>query len=581
MSDHEMALRSSLSIIADDDDDDVNGINNDDDTYTDSTPLRIKVLKIVKESPDYIVRPANLSQQLGISINDASAELCGLLQVVGEGSSFYFEDTVGGGKIKSMVFQFPPDFDIRALRAQQKNDWIVTFKIWGEITIKALKVLVAFGLILSTIIVSIAGLAALIAAFVALSRGGGDSHGARNHITRQIHNLIITVRQLLWCYAMFGPVGDDQDPFFREVAYDTWLVMSLCCGNPGSIFFWWRAQHLRHRRQRYSRGWGTTTTNNSTFFEDTASDLEGVSLIRRNRWTGEEERIPVPSSNSLEEQRGLLSSLVEFLFGPTTSPGPSEADRWRLRSAVIVEKASSDNGNNSTSMTLQEFAPFADSPPSSLDDTFQIVKEGLSVVAHFNGVPSSHDDTTKQDQTKALFNFPELIAEGHMSTRYDDPQLWNCYTTISERNRWENFFYVTTESSSTTSSTASTASPNNMRRGSTIPKFLYEQYKPYTTLSRNQFTHCSSIAILNFVGVIWFAQSLQPGGILEDTLPDGFVKILKVGLIPILWFYARLFLIIPLARLIYIFIWNELCQQRNHMREILSNSLEETLTVMN
>jgi hypothetical protein len=575
MSEHEMTLRSSFSIITDDDDD---RDNNDDLTYDetmDSTPLRIKVLHIVKDSPNYTVRPANLSQQLGISINDASAELCGLLQIVGEGSSFYFEG-VGGGDgrttttstnsavVKSMVFQFPPDFEKRALQAQRKDDWAATFKIWGGVTIKALKFLVALGLILSTIIVSIAGLAALIAAFVALSRGGGDSRGARNHVTRQMHNLVLTVRQLLWCYAMFGPVGDDQDPFFREVAYDTWLVMSLCCGNPSSVIFWWRSHHLRRRRQRYARGWGT----NNMLLEDTESDLEGVSLIRRNRWTGGEERIPMSASGLIEGQRGFLSSLVEFLFGPTTSKSQSEADKWKLRSAVIVEKASSQNGRLS-SISLEELAPYSDNPPSSFDDTFQVVKEGLSVVAHFNGVPFSHDNnnnnTTRQDQSKALFSFPELIAEGQTGVRYDDdPQFWNCFTASGERSRWENLFYAS-ESNST----------SRVVRPGTLPKFMYEQSKSFTTLSMNQFIHCLSVAVLNFIGVIWFAQSLEHGGVLAENL-GGFGRTLKLRLIPILWFYARLFLIIPLVRIVYVLTWNELCHQRNQRREILSSILDRS-----
>ena len=59
----------------------------------------------------------------------------------------------------------------------------------------------------------------------------------------EMYNLFYTLRQLLWCYAMFGPTeGEGGDPFFHEAAYDTWLVLSLCCGNPGSMWFWLRAR---------------------------------------------------------------------------------------------------------------------------------------------------------------------------------------------------------------------------------------------------------------------------------------------------------------------------------------------------
>jgi hypothetical protein len=560
--------RASLSI-------DRNVDTEEDNVIEDDFPgsLRKQILELVKAAPNHTIRPSTLTQSLGLSINEANAELCGLLQAVGEGSSFYFETL---GSTKSMVFVFPPDFERKALREQLKTDWTFTLSAIGEVLYKAIKVLTAFGLILSIVIVSIAGLFALLAAFVALSRaGGGDSHRTRTHLTRQMHNLFLTVRQLLWCYAMFGPVGDsEQDPFFREAAYDTWLVLSLCCGNPGSIFFWWRASHLRQRRQRqrYARGWGGTRGPNG--YDNVGSDLEGVSLVRRNHWTGEEERIPIPSASG--EHRGLLSSLVEFLFGPTLPPRPSEADKWRLRSAVIVEKASNSR-RNTRSISLQELAPYADSPPSSLEESFQVIREGLAVVAYFNGVPSHTSSTDNKQSTHvdtegdstALFDFPELIAEGHDKGRYDDPNFWEQAHNVSEDNhRWKGFFYCdeASEGSSTSSQAASR---------SAIPKFLYESPTSFTTLSRNHFTHCTMIALLNFIGVLWFAQSVEPGGILYDYLNVTFGNFLRHGLIPVLWFYARVYLLTPFGRMVYLLIWNELCQQRNQKRSHLAMQLNQ------
>jgi len=295
--------------------------------------------------------------------------------------------------------------------------------------------------------------------------------------------------------------------------------------------------------------------------------LEGVSLVRRNRWTGEEERIPVPSS----EQRGLLSSLVEFLFGPTISSGPSEADRWRLRSAVILEKASTNNGNQPIS--LQELAPFADDPPSSFDETFRVITQGLIVVAYFNGVPSSKT-TSENESTNDLstFDFPELTAEGQISVRYDDPLIWERHTSNDAGNRGLNLFYSNNDSSSIPSTARQRVPPGT-------PKFLYEQAKSFSSLSRNQFFHCLLITLLNFIGVVWFAQSLEPGGILADTL-GGFGSSLKKWLIPILWFYARLFLVIPFARLVYILASNKLRQQRNEKRENLARILGKNLAVV-
>ena len=67
------------------------------------------------------IRPGRLSQELGLSINDASAELCGLLKAVGPGSTFKFEEIDG---IQTMVFTFPPDFEKLALANERKEDWI-------------------------------------------------------------------------------------------------------------------------------------------------------------------------------------------------------------------------------------------------------------------------------------------------------------------------------------------------------------------------------------------------------------------------------------------------------------------------
>jgi hypothetical protein len=572
------ASRSSMSIDADwgseTDHDRDNGGNGT------AAPLRTQVLNLVKESTNYTIRPATLSQKLGISINDASAELCGLLQIVGSGSTFHFEDVGGnndtqtGGRFKSMVFSFPPDFERRALRAQRREDWKTIMWAWAEVSIKALKVLTAFGLILSTIIVAIAGLAALVAAFIALSRGGGDSRTARSHVTRQMHNLIITLRQLVWCYAMFGPMGDGQeDPFFREAAYDTWLVMSLCCGNPGSIFFWLRASQLRQRRNRLARGWGHTTPGT---LHDTTSELEGVTLIRRNRWTGEEETIPVPSSTSETQHRGLLSSVVEFMFGPAELSGPTEGDKWRLRSAFIVERTVNEKsrGRSTSSISLQDLTPFADSPPRSLDDTFKVVSEGLLVVSYFNGIPSIKAQTNNgpnaadTNPSQALFDFPELIAESHVGVRYDDSSIWERTGEVEADNLWENLFYR--KDLSVPASTPLSSSGRLRGSSTSIPQYLVERRNVFTALTRNQFFHCLTIGTLNFVGVIWFAQSLQSGGILEQCLGT-FGDILKTGLIPVLWFYARLFFAIPISRLLYVVIWNHLCRQRNLRRQGLAD----------
>jgi len=514
------SVRSSLSI---EQDDEVMMVEEEGDVI----PLRTKILQAVKSAPDHTIRPARLSQLVGISVTDASAELCGLLQAVGEGSTFRFEKT---GTVDTMVFTFPPDFEAKALAAQRVEDWQQVLSEGIEWIIKCLKVVTAFGLVLSTFIVSIAGMLALLAAFIALSRGGDRRQ--RHHVSRQIYDLFVMVRQLLWCYAMFGPDGGDQDPFFREVAYDTSLMLGICCGNPMSMWFWFRANRLRQRRRRMARGWGRIMSYD---YGDSAADLEGVRLIRHD------ETLPVPAA--IDEHRGLLSLAVEFLYGPEKSPGPSAADRWRLRGALILQEQT---------LTLQDWTPYLDSPPASLNDTSKIVAGGLLVVAHFNGVPASQDELP-DNPAQARFVFPELMAESILSgSHYDDPNTIQ-KATLPIPSRWDGLFYQ-----------SDTAPPTTPR--STVPPFLYEEKMAFTSLTAHDFYRCLLVATLNALGVMWFAQSLQLGGILEQFLAPSVVHGLQWTLIPVLTFYAKLFFAIPTIRLIYIIIWNELCRMRNIRR---------------
>jgi len=551
-----------------------NDVENEDER---EEPNQMQIVNFIKTCPNLTVRPANLSQQFGFSINDASAELCGLLQVVGQGSSFHFEDVniIGDGNggsraLKSMVFKFPVEFDRKVLSAQRHD----ALQAWVMICIKAIKVVTAFGLIISILLVSIAILTALLAAFVTFSRGGGESRVIRTNVSRKLKNLLTTIRQILFCYAMFGPTSSendtDQNHFFREAAHDTLLVMNICYTNPRSIFFWWRAFRIRHRWRR--RGWNHVPCGN--FVNNSESDAEDISLISENG------KIPALANicRRQSQQRSLISSLVIFLFGPTTPTGMSNADKWRLRSAVIINKIS-DNGGNLRPISLQELAPFADSPPSSLHDTFQVIAEGLSIVAHFNGVPYSkfiaESGPTIQDQeqgrSNALFGFPELISESYLGVRHDDPQMWG--QNIENKNQgWNIFFYRSDIPLTNGSASTATIRQTCSKKTNTLPTYLYEQPKSFSSLSRNHFFFCLLVIMLNYFGVIWFSYSLESGEILEQYL-GSFGNFLKVGLIPVLWFYARLFVAIPTGRLIYVIMHNELSKRRNQKRKYIASQI--------
>jgi hypothetical protein len=508
-------------------------------------PLDERIINIVKTTPDRTIRPARLAAALGVSVNDACAELCGLLRAVGagqDGASFRFESVEGQ---HVMVFTFPPDFERRARRKRSQETLRNIISSGALVAIKLLKVVTALGLILSLLILSVAAMMALVAALVALSRAGHQGGGHRNNLMRQLRILCFNMRELMWCYAVFGPTGtrEGQDPFMREIAYDMALVSSVCCGNPGNIFFWMRAHQLGRRRRRAYQGWSGNRID---------TDVEGVTLIRRGTWSHEEEEDEREGSSEsgAERHRGLLSVAVEFLFGTTPFyPGPSESDRWKLRADVLVQLASA---NGAEGLPLDELAPYVDSPPASLDDSASIIAQGLMVVMHFNGTPTNGQDD--ESATKSRFLFPELMAESSVVGRYEAP--------LDDDDTWASLLYAK----------ESDLSPRP--KSLDTPPTLKEAYYKFTTLSLHQLVHCTLLGCLNLIGVLWLGQVISKGGILEVQDSNPLAGFLRKGLMPILRFYAVLFFGLPGGRLLLILVLNYIRRKRNLRRENLARVLK-------
>ena len=102
---------------------------------------------------------------------------------------------------------------------------------------KALKVFTAFGLVISLAVLIVAAICVLVAALIAMARGGNGHH--RNGLMHRVRYLFLQLRSILWLYAICGSAVDgNQDPFLREVAGDAALMLSLFCGNPMHPFFW-------------------------------------------------------------------------------------------------------------------------------------------------------------------------------------------------------------------------------------------------------------------------------------------------------------------------------------------------------
>jgi hypothetical protein len=426
------------------------GINNNDDESScipieplNSSPTMAydhqqQIIDIIQNSPNFTIAPARLSSSLGISIEDASAELCGLLRAVGPTASFRFElmdsagvvvvgtdnegkspalSSEGGGQVMTMVFQFPPDFEKKAYSAERKESiqqvlWNIAYILW-----RLFKVFIAFGLILSLIILILGGLCAIVAAIVIMARngGGGGGHGHRQHHQRlvsQMRSMLLTLRQLLWFYVIFGDGLDQmQDPFLRETAHTVVLGLNLLLGSPRSIWFWWNAQRLRDRQQRRGLGrggggLGVCPGNGRGIRNGCLSAWNGrrggiqERTFWRDSWrqgTEVEGGEPSSSAGSEGSQRGIVSIAVEFLFGPTPFwPRPTMMERWKLRERYIVIKSTESAGQG---VHLIDFLPFTEDTPrikiqEDNDEMMKVLTSSwearlkcLHIVSHFNGVP--------------------------------------------------------------------------------------------------------------------------------------------------------------------------------------------------
>lgn len=500
-----------------------------------TTPFDERILKLVEANPKKVY-PARLVSELGISADEASAELCGLMAAIGSGASFSFEK-LGGDGPPTMVFTFPPDFARRARRSRRQQDLRAALGVFLEGLIKFLKILTAFGLILSLLIVSVAAILGLFAAIVALSRGGDDRH--RSVLLSRVRTLFYSMRQLLWCYAMFGQNLEGQDPFLQEIAYD----LALLC-HPGSLWFWLNAHRLQRRRTWMQRGWGSS-------YQHSSSTDETASLVRRGVWGQGDDSGTRMGRSQPDEYRGLLSVAVEFLFGHSPfEPGPTNTEKSRLRAAVILEK--SNRGQN---VSLRELSPYVDDPMESGSASTGLVAECLAIVVHFHGIPADQSETSKEAKSlDSRFVFPELVAESSYITNYEESPNF-------DDGSFQSLLYVPD------------VSVVSSARGQ-VPSFMEERRFRLTNLESSRFVQCAVLGLLNLIGVLWLRQSLMADGVLANFLVDSTVIGILAGLVKVLVFYALLFWALPLGRLAIVLLYNSQRQARNKARADLALGLQ-------
>jgi len=564
-----MSLPTPLGLAVDGNSDDV---DSDSNTIGNSPENQVafdeRIIETVKSCRNFTVRTARIASELGISIEDATAELCGLLRAVGESATFTFEESSittkqvhsnshtnsnssstnesASAKTMTMVFQFPHDFERKAYAARRKEDLKETLTKIASLAWRILKVFTAFGLILSLTIILISGMCAMVAVIIAVSRGGGGG-GQGRHQHQRVHghmrSMFSSLRQILWFYVLFGQGGrereradDGQDPFMHGVAYDLALWSNMLFTSPGSIWFWMNAGRLRNRRQ--NRGWRRNNNANANVNVNVNAINQGswgVTQVKRDRIH--------ETAGSADDHRGILSIAVEFLFGPTPFwPGPSDVEKWNLIERFILSR---ENG-----ITLSDLVPFIDNPPPIMEDQgstlpSHTVSGCLHILAHFNGVPIS----------SSRFAFPEIVAERE-NGNFDNHQ--NSAEGSNSEMRWESILYEN----------QSGFSSSNGRTLGTAPKppeYLHEKYHVLTKLSRKEFGQCICLNLFNSIGILLLQNAIsKEGSMLEikNTTAFAFVS----GIFSLLSFYAKFFFCLPLARLIFVITVNFGIKQRNEKR---------------
>eukprot|EP00804_Cyclotella_cryptica_P020167 CCRYP_010886-RA/>CCRYP_010886-RA protein AED:0.03 eAED:0.03 QI:0/-1/0/1/-1/1/1/0/643 len=596
-----------------------------------------RIIALIRQCPpppddDYqrnahVIRPAFLASHLGLSLDDATSELCGLLSAVGGGgskegggASFVFEKVESpdghDGTTMTMVFTFPVDFEARALSYRRKADWYQRLKILAAVVVKVVKIVTAFGLIVSLAVLIVVGVCLLVAAIIALARGGGGGQRGNHHqiLTHKLRYLLLQLRQILWLYAICGG-GSQDDPFMREVAGDLAFVLSMCVGNPMHALFWMR---MGRRRRLFGSssggsGWGQSSSwrmrnwrGGGNMDNDEGDDDDGVTMIRRGSWgndssSAREERPHRSNSSSFAssqsdspQQRGLLSVAVEFLFGPNNATdnistrdkrqgglSMEELEKWRFRAAIIMALSTASEGKG---VSLRELLPYTDNPPESVNDA-SALRETMKIIVYFNGKPAilPNSSSNALGGIDARFFFPEIMAEME-SGIYD----------VAQQVMSLNSSKFAPPSNTNQSRKQSIASilykrnnqddddVTNVSLGS-IPQYLHEKPKVLTLLSQNQFGQCLLLGLLNYVGIVSVQSALMPGGLfdLSSSASSGnsryrkrstgdfwisFGSVVLLKLLKILRFYANLFFLLPLCRLVIVLIMNYFIDRRNRRR---------------
>ena len=222
--------------------------------------------------------------------------------------------------------------------------------------------------------------------------------------------------------------------------------------------------------------------------------------------------------------------------------------------------------------------PFFDNPPNSFQDVKQIIASGLEVVTHFNGIPimkeTKNNENDSWNAAKSTFCFPELLGEAESGGLPTPKTYASAMEDTSQASAvWYSLLYQPSLDFQSLSVEMDELTMNAYN--SNIPKHLHEQKHVLTKLTPKQFYTCVALGVLNYLGMIWFCNAVQPKGALASVMIIPFVQSFLMLLAKLLMFYAKLFFLLPTLRLGVIIILNYNLNQRNQKRKRYSQLLEK------
>ena len=511
---------------------------------------------IANESEKSDVRAGKVAVALGISVDDAEAELCGLLSTLGCGS-FRFDSDSG-----AMIFQFPDNVASLGSAVRRKESFFETIYAIGFSVMTFLRFLAGIGILISIAIVTVVAVVVVVAGFIALMTSDrGRMHG--NGGLRRLRMILFSIREIFWLYAMFGGGGN---PFFQDLSYEASSCLNLILLSPFSPCFWLNLM-MMNRRRRSRRRWGVRSTRQTSTLPNERESFLATSPSTSSNSSNIGSNLTARYVLSLAVQyyrelylneiflnyifcRDILAIVDEFLFGPSKTPGPDASERWKLRAAVILNRPSSI-------ISLEDLLPFVDNPPRAGSS---ITYASLSIVSYFRGKPATNvpDQISDKSSTNELFRFDELSMEADEITSIFNETKQFTIALESDKNCIPSLYKQ--------------ARKYVIDMG--LPEFMIERKYCFTKLDQMIFYKCAFVAVMNFLGILWI-QGYLNGTELGETLELSYPALatLMSILLKILSAYAKFFILFPLFRFVLITLMNIAIVNRNRIRMAIAAEL--------